>query len=211
MNNQYIYLIITKTHTKFAKCLRIVGGLNYNHSAISLDAELNELYSFSRPQHSAVFLGHLVRETLNRYTLDKDFEVPVVVFQLPVSQNTYAEMREYIKEIMNDDEYMYNLFSVLTYPFTKGFATYKAFNCTEFAAHLLKKMGYPINHPPYQYKPDDFLEILKDYIVFEGDLRAYMQCTDIDENYLKHLSFKEILKNTFAMFKIIGRTYLRKI
>ena len=207
MDKRYIYIVISRTQTKFAQCIRCVGRIKYNHSAIGLDKELKELYAFSRPQHRAIFLGKLVRERLNRYTMNKDCIVPVVVFRLPVSEELYQEIRQYIQQISYDPEYIYNLFSVLTYPVTRGFATYKSFNCTEFAAHILKKMHYPLEQPAYRYKPDDFLEILKDNIIFEGDLRQYMLCKDIDEQYFEPMTFTGILKNFYGVLRIIGRTY----
>ena len=207
MDKKYVYIVISRTQTKFAKCIRCFGKIKYNHSAIGLDADLKELYAFSRPRYRAIFLGRLDRETLNRYTMDKDQAVPVVVFKLPVSSKMYYNIRKYIEEVSYDSEYMYNLFSVLTYPITHGFATYKTFNCTEFVAHLLKTMNYPLDHPAYRYKPDDFLEILKEYIIFDGDLREYMKCDDVDEAYFSHLGLKEVFQNFWAMLRIIGRTY----
>ena len=53
----------------------------------------------------------------------------------------------------------------------------------------------------------DFLEILKDNIIFEGDLRQYMLCKDIDEQYFEPMTFTGILKNFYGVLRIIGRTY----
>ncbi len=207
MNEKNIYLVISRTQTKFARCIRYFGDVKYNHSAIGLDKELKELYAFSRPQHRAIFLGHLVRETLDRYTLKKECSVPVIIFKIPVTETQHQNISDYIHDIACDPEYMYNLFSVLTYPLTQGFSTYKTFNCTEFAAHVLKKLDYPLDQPAYRYKPDDFLDILKDNIVFDGDLREYMLCTDTDAQYFKFMNPKMMCKNFFAMLRIIGRTY----
>lgn len=206
-NSHYIYIIISRTQTKFARLLRMVGGMKYNHSAISLDRELSEMYAFSRPQHRSLFLGKLVRETLDRYTLKKNHKIPVVVFQLPVSLEQYAQIRNLFQQIMLDSEYMYNLFSVLTYPITRGFSTYKSFNCTEFAAHILKILDYPFPQPAYRYKPDDLVHILEPYLIFDGDLRDYMICQDTDEQYFESYNLKMIYHNFCAMCKIIGRTY----
>ena len=206
-NNQYVYIVISRTQTYFARCIRWIGGLEYNHSAIGLDEELKELYAFSRPQHRSVVLGRLVRETLDRYTLRKERSIPVVVFKLPVPQREYDELRQMIYQISEDPEYMYNLFSVLTYPLTRGFSTYKSFNCTEFTAHVLKKLNYPLPEPAYRYKPDDFLNILRTYIVYQGDLRNYMRCQDTDEQYFETYNLRMLWRNFFAMLKIIGRTY----
>ncbi len=207
MDNKHIYIMISKTQTYFAHCIRYFGGIQYNHSSIGLDAELKELYAFSRPQHRAIFLGRLVRETLDRYTLKKERPIPVVVFKLPIKPEEYTELREMIQSISCDPEYLYNLFSVLTYPFTKGFATYKSFNCTEFVAHILKKLNYPLSEPAYRYKPDDFLEILAPYVIFEGDLREYMCCEDTDEQYFEHNNLRMAFRNFFGIIRIIGRTY----
>lgn len=207
MEKRYIYIVITRTQTKFAKSIRLLGHMKYNHSAIGLDEELRELYAFSRPRHKAIFLGRLVRETLNRYTLERDCVIPTAVFRLPVSCEMYYHIRQYIKKVSFDSEYMYNLFSVLTYPFTHGFATYKAFHCTEFVAHILKEMGYPLTLPAYRYRPDDLKELLQEHIIFEGDLKAYMKCQEVDEAYFNHLGIKGNLQNIWALFRIIGRTY----
>ena len=202
-----IYVVISKTQTKFARCIRYLGHLQYNHSALGLDADLNEFYAFSRPQHRAIFRGHLVRETLDRYTLNRNHPVPVVVFQLPVSQEQLERLKENIHKISCDPEYMYNLFSVLTFPFTHGFATHKAYNCTEFVAHTLKELNFPLPKPAYEYRPDDFVKILEEYIIFTGDIRDYMRCTSTDELYFEHYSIRMVYQNFVALLKIIKRTY----
>ena len=63
-----IYLMISQTGTKFAKSIRKIGKQQYNHSSISLDEDLRRTYGFARPQHNAVLMGRLVRESLERYT-----------------------------------------------------------------------------------------------------------------------------------------------
>lgn len=208
--NKAIYVVISRTQTGFAKWIRRIGGLQYNHSALALDAELSELYAFSRPQHHAIFQGRLVRETLNRYTMDGKIGIPVVVFKLPVLNEDYEKLKREIQEISCDSEYIYNLFSVLTYPFTHGFATYKSYNCTEFVAHVLKDMKYPLPKPAYEYRPDDLIEILKPHLIFDGDLRDYMQCHDTDEQYFERYSFGMAYRNFRGILQIIGRTYFRK-
>ena len=208
--NKAIYVVISRTQTGFAKWIRRIGRLEYNHSAIGLDAELRELYAFSRPQHHAIFQARLVRETLNRYTWDGKIGTPVVVFKLPVSKNDYESLQGEITKISCDTEYLYNLFSVLTYPFTHGFETYKSYNCTEFVAHVLQEMKYPLSRPAYEYRPDDLVQILEPYRVFEGDLRDYMQCHDTDEQYFERYSFGMAYRNFRGIMQIIGRTYFHK-
>ena len=209
-NTQFIYVVISKTQTKFARCIRYLGHLEYNHSALGLDADLNDFYAFSRPQHRAIFLGRLVRETLDRYTLKKNRPVPIVVFQLPVSVHQLEHLKETIQKISDDPEYMYNLFSVLFFPFTHGFATYKAYNCTEFVAHTLKELNFPLPKHAHEYRPDDFVKILQEYIIFTGDIRDYMHCKTTDEQYFEGYTPRMIYQNFVALLKIIKRTYFCK-
>ena len=81
MTQRYVYVVISKTATRFGYVLRRVGGVHYNHAAIALDEELKELYSFARKQYHAALIGGLVEETVERYTLRKQTEIPVTVFQ----------------------------------------------------------------------------------------------------------------------------------
>ena len=40
MTQRYVYVVISKTATRFGHVLRRVGGVHYNHAAIALDEEL---------------------------------------------------------------------------------------------------------------------------------------------------------------------------
>ena len=205
-NQQYIYVMISRTQTKFGGFLRKMGRLEYNHSSLGLDANLNELYAFARPQYRGVFLGRLVRETLVRYTLKNENLVPIKIFKLPISHTELSNLREELQTIISDTEYVYNLFSVLTYPVTRGFSVYKAYNCTEFVAYILKKLNFPLEKPAHTYRPDDFSKILEQYIVFAGDIREYMQCASTDEPYFEPNSFRMFFRNLMAFFRIGIRT-----
>ncbi len=210
MNQTNIYVLISRTQTNFARCIRALGKVQYNHSSVALDENFEKLYAFSRPQHRSIFLGRLVRETLDRYLLNKNFAIPVVVFKIPVSTEKYDEIRAYMNEIMGDNEYMYNLFSVMTYPITHGFSVYKTFNCTEFAAYILQKIGLELKKPLHQYKPDDFLTILAPYNFYEGDLKEYMVCKDLDAQYFEPYNWNLIKRNFIGLLRIFRRTYIEK-
>ena len=119
-----VYLMISQTGTKFAKSIRKVGKQQYNHSSIALDADLRRTFGFARPQHNAVLMGKLVRESLERYTLGKDEPVEIVVFKIPVTEEQYNWIKGEIALRLNDKHYMYNLFSVLKTVYNKHGITY---------------------------------------------------------------------------------------
>lgn len=204
-----IYIMISCTNTKFAYCIRKLGRVQYNHAAISLDSDFDQLYAFARPQHNAIFLGKLEKESLKRYTLETEKPVPVVVFRIALSKETYHQVKSRVEQIYNDPEYMYNLFSVLSYPLTRGFETYKAFTCMEFVAYILKSAGLPLEKPNHRYKPDDLLSILSEEIVYEGDIRGCMPVSDRDHGYFNSLTKEITFKSIKAVFELARRLFSR--
>lgn len=201
-----LYLMVSKTSTKFGYLIRKVGELRYNHSAISLDENLHELYSFARTQHNSMFLTGIVLETVSRYTLKKETYVDVAIIKLPVTKEQYELAKKIIYDLYGRDDYLYNLFSVLTYPITKGFATYQSYTCVEFVVHVLSQIGFEFNAPGYYYKPDDLLEIFQDYLYFEGNLLDYCCDEGVDEEYFAPMSFEVAKKSAKCFGKIVKRS-----
>lgn len=200
-----VYIMISQTHTKFARWVRKLGRTNYNHAAISLDAELNQLYAFARPQHNAVLLARLVHENVFRYTLGKYNYVNVVIFRLEVTDEQYEWIEQTIRKILDDHEYIYNLLSVLSYPALRGFSTYKAFSCVEFIMFVLQSLGYEVTRPLYQYKPDDLLEVLGHVVFFRGNLLDYRADSGDEYNYLSPLTFRLMRDSATVLKELLVR------
>lgn len=202
-----VYFMISQTHTRFAWMIRKFGSTQYNHAAISLDPELKELYAFARPRRNAVFLGRLVHEQLFYYSRGKYPCINVVIFKLPVTQRQYDEIRRIVHQVYHDEEYVYNLFSVLTYPLTKGFGVKKAFSCIEFVIYLLVHLGICPAGQLYRYKPDDLLRILEPYTWYTGNLLEYTgQSGPADPEYLAPLSPRLWLRSMLALRTVVWRS-----
>lgn len=210
MNERKIYIVISQTPTRFAKCIRKFGNIKFNHAAISFDKELKQIYAFARPQYYSYLLGHLVKESINSYTLNKDMQLQCMVFELSVSIEEYQTVRALVDTIRNDSEYMYNLFSVLTFPVTKGFEVYKAFTCIEFIVLILQQLGYSIEKPYYAYRPDDLMEILHDYKIYEGDIRGILSKENIDKEYFAPITMEKRVESAVVFCKLCKRSIIRK-
>lgn len=210
MSDKNIYIIISKTNTRFGKMIRAFGGIKYNHASIALDRELSEIYSFARQRHSLVLSGKLVRENISRFTLNIATTVDATIFEVPVTNEQYIKVRKLIEEIYNDREYLYNLFSVLTYPLTKGLSVYKAFTCNEFAMYVLKILGHEVKKPLYQYKPDDLLDILSDRIYYQGNLLEYVKEQTSVTDYFDGIRVCDIKESIMCISKLLFRTLTLK-
>lgn len=203
---KYIYVMLSSTGTNFAKIIRLFGRQTYNHAAVSLDDGMERIYAFARPRHSSVFLGHLVRESLERYTLRRAEPVPVVILKIPVSEEGYTWVRQRIVQMLDNPEYMYNLFSVLTWPLFRGFAVDRAYTCIEFVARLLQHCGYLQEEASCHYRPDDLAAELSQYIVYVGDVRGCMSGDYIDEEYFSHITAPLLYENVKSLLALIVRT-----
>lgn len=204
-----IYIIISKTPTKFAYLIRRLGRVQYNHAAISMDAELKEIYSFARPQYKAVLLARLVHESYEGYTLGKT-EADGVIFELSVTEEEYHWIEETIVQMKDDSEVIYNLFSVLLYPFLKGMETYKAYTCIEFVMFILEHIGYSLEQPKCKYRPDDLLKILNDQEIYKGDIGKYLEQSSRDENYFAPLTKRQILHSVISLWELSKRLIFRR-
>ncbi|MBQ9949544.1 MAG: hypothetical protein IJO93_02355 [Clostridia bacterium] len=210
MENKYIYVMLSQTQTKFARCIRKVGKQKYNHAAIALDDSLSEIYAFARPQHNAIFLGRLVCESVERYTLRRGFPVPVVLLRIPVSEEEHAWIRTTIDTMLENPEYMYNLFSILTYPLFRGFATYKAFTCMEFVTYLLQHSGYLRDKLRFRYTPDELLCDFTPEVVYSGDIRGCLPDIRESDRYFAPVDMKIFLESIKSIFRITGRSLCRR-
>ncbi len=206
MSTNSIYILLSQTQTKFAKAIRKIGKQEYNHAAISLDESFSHVYSFARPQHNAVLLGGLVEESLIRYTLMSDDSVPVAVFKIPVSDENYLKIKEKIKIMKNNPNYMYNLFSVLSYPLTKGFSVNDTFTCVEFVVYIMQGLGFLTDKQSCRYKPDELADELDKYCIYKGDIRGCLPNTDDGTSYFAPFTLKLFCRSVKAFLKLVKRT-----
>lgn len=209
--NYYVYVVLSKTPTGFGRMIRIFGKINYNHASIAFDKELKELYSFARKQQQVPIVAGFVMEYPERFSLKTDIDVNIKIYRIPVTRNQYIMGKERIKQIANDDEYLYNLFSVLLFPFVHGFSTFKAYSCSEFVVHILKYMNINLKDDKKccQYTPEEIGEIFHQYLYFKGNLLDYCSSNDTScEYFFQNPSY---IRATLSSMNIIARLLYRKI
>ncbi len=208
IRNKSIYVMISRTSSGFGRLVRKCGRLRYNHAAISLDDSFEHLYAYARPKHQGLLLAGLVRESLDRYVMKENFDVPIVVFKFDVSEEEYASIDEYIKKSLGNSDYLYNGYSVMTSPIFKGFSVNKSFSCIEFVSFVLIKLGY-LDGKACKYRPDDFLELFSNKIVFKGDIREKVRYIPEHSTYYERLTFREFLLSIKTFFKLTARTFMQ--
>ena len=213
-----IYVVISQTGTGFAKTLRKFGNLQYNHASISLDRDLTEMYGYARKEQYGYFVAGLVRETTDRLLVGAKEDCQVAVFEIPVTDEQYEDVKDIIDIMYDNNKYKYNLFSVLTYPLFGGYSSYNLFTCIEFVMHILKSIGIKLDKPAQKYRPDELLSVLEDNLIYEGGLLQYITVYTKSPNYFNSVSVRLIgasVKNFCIIskrsFGTLGRYLIHKI
>jgi len=70
MGEQYLYIVLTRPNTTISKLIKFIKKDEYTHAAISLDKELEQMYSFGRKHTYNPFIGKFNRKTLTKEYID---------------------------------------------------------------------------------------------------------------------------------------------
>lgn len=212
---RYIYLVFSKTPSRFGRMIRFVSGARFNHVSLAFDKDLSRLYSFGRRKNNMPINAGLVKEYPERFSLNKVDFVEVQIYKIPVTKTQYNMGKLRVKQLICDEKYLYNLFSVLFYPVFKGFYTYKAYTCVEFVLHMLKYMDVNIttDKPSYKYLPDEMLSIIDFPIVFEGNLLEYVECgiNDTGTFFDPMVNYRDHFYATGISVMILSKLAYRKV
>ena len=100
---KYIYVVLSGPPTISGKVIRRITKNNYSHASISLDKDLNEMYSFARFHYQNPIVGGFVHENADNLSLKKDYETFIKVFEIPVTSKQYKSIKnmiEYLRALM---------------------------------------------------------------------------------------------------------------
>lgn len=170
-NDKSIYVIFFSTPFKIGAVIRKFTKNKYNHSAISLDSDFSKVYSFARYNKNNPLYGGFVHESLLRYN-NKGMTAEIKICQIPIAEEDYNDLLNYIKKLSaSKKEYIYNLYSALTYVFEKKVQIKKSYTCVEFVLKILSKycQNLKIDKDKF-YSILDLENILKKYIIYEGKI-----------------------------------------
>jgi hypothetical protein len=207
---RFIYIVLSKTPTRFGVMIRRMIKDEYNHASIAFDEQFRELYSFGRYQYKVPLVAGLVKEYPERFSLLKKTYIQVRVYKIPVTQEQFQKGKRRISQIVNDEDgYLYNLFSVLSFPLTGGFATFKAYSCVEFVTHLLRYMNIPLSEekPEYRFTPEDIRNSLELFLTYEGNLLDYCSASSEEARFfLSHPNYVLAAgKSMYAVARLLYR------
>lgn len=189
MGKYNLYIVLTRTNTVISNLIHIVTNDQYTHAAISLDKELNNMYSFARRNTYNPFVGRFRREDINEGVYKFNENLPGTIIELEVSKEQYEKTKTLLEGFINNsDLYKYNYRGLIYNLLNKPVTTENRFLCSEFVYYILNESGIiDFNISRNLVKPQDFLKV-DGKIVYQGNLREIRPSNN-------RLSIKDIIRS----------------
>ena len=212
-NKEYIYIVLVRALTGLGKFARTFSDYEYTHIAVMLNPRGDDYATFSRKKHFTPFDSGFMHETLDCYAYGKNRGVKLKIYKVPVSPEAKAAIKDYIKEMEEDRDYIFNIYSMATMSLFHGFKIYKAHNCMSFVAYILKLSGaVEMTKPYYKYSIKDMDELLAGHAFRVGYFRK-KQCKT--SGYMDRVCICENVKsfvklNRELIYRIVNQRRLMR-
>lgn len=168
-----IYFVLTYTGTILSKIVKWYTKKEYSHISISLDNELNQMYSFGRLNPYNAFMGGFVHESPYYGTFKRFKNTKSLIFYLEVTEVQYQKIKmqlEYFKR--NKRNFRFNSIGLFAVAFNIKWQKKNSYYCAEFVKYILERAKIE-NTLPEMIKPEDFRTIKNTKKVYEGKLNQY--------------------------------------
>jgi hypothetical protein len=177
MKDKYIYILLTDTGTWFSRLVKIYTKAPYNPTSISLDDNLEELYSFGRKVYHNPLSAGFVKESLNQGVYHYKKNTKCILYKIAISHKQYDEILRKLDEFKcSPKHYRYNLLGVMGIALGKRIIRDNAFTCSQFVASVLTTCGiYAFEKYTELITPEDISKIPQLQIIYEGKLSDYKQ------------------------------------
>lgn len=168
-----IYIVLTHTGTILSQIIKKYTKDEFSHVSISLDVELNEMYSFGRLNPYNAFWAGFVHEYIDKGTFKRFYNTRTTIYSLEITEEQYKKMESNINEIQeNKEKYTFNTLGLFAVGFHKKIKKECSFYCAEFVKYVMENAGIKTGLPEL-VKPEDFKDINGLQEIYSGLLRKY--------------------------------------
>ena len=205
---KYVYVVFSSTQYMIAKFIRAVTNHRYNHVSISLDGNMQRLYSFARRYEDTPFCGGFVVERPERY-LKRNTAATVQICAIPVTDEQYRTIRSHLYLYEEEaDDYVYNYIGALSFVFRRRIALERCHTCVDFATELIGMTSAGIN-PNRFYSIRGLARNLARYKIYEGHFYAPLTLSDIPSPFFTKHSKRFQIRETVRNFVTLGKRYYK--
>lgn len=173
MSNRNIYIVLTYTGTILSKIIKFYTGAEFCHASISLDENLDEMYSFGRINPYNPFIGGFVHEGVNVGTFKRFKNTFAEIYSVTVTDYQYEIIEKIIKNMNNRKSlYRFNIIGLFVSAINLKYKKENCFYCSEFVKYLIDTANIGLILPEI-VKPNDFKYVDSLELKYHGFLRNY--------------------------------------
>ena len=165
-----VYIVLTNTGTFLSRIVNVYTRKEFSHVSISLDENLNYMYSFGRLNAYNPFIGGFVHESPKYGTFKRFKNTKAKIYSIEVDDRVYNEILRNIKKIeMEKNTYKFNIIGLFAVALHLRIKRKKSFYCAEFVKYVLDKTDLELDLPDI-IKPMDFTRMDGLSLIYSGKL-----------------------------------------
>ena len=169
-----IYIIQSCTGTILSNIIKGYTKNIYTHVSLSLDINLNNMYSFGRLNPYNPFWGGFVQESPEYGTFKRFYNTECAIYELEITEEQHKKLLNKIEYFeKNKESYKFNIIGLFMVVANKRRVKKNTFYCAEFVKYILKRSKINIDNLPQIIKPQDFSKLNGLNKIFEGKLQEY--------------------------------------
>ena len=168
-----VYIVLTYTGTLLSKLVKLYTKKEYSHVSISLDENLEKMYSFGRKNPYLILPAGYVHEGVDFGTFKRFKKTKTAIYSLQISDEQYSNLKKNIENFSkNKDSFDFNILGLFFAMFRIKLKREKHLYCAEFVKVVLDESNVVTNLPNC-VRPDDFKYIDGLKLVYTGELQNY--------------------------------------
>ena len=165
-----VYIVLTNTGTFLSRIVNVYTRKEFSHVSISLDENLNYMYSFGRLNPYNPFHGGFIHEAIRKGTFKRFKNTKAKIYSIEVDDRVYNEILRNIKKIeIEKNTYKFNMIGLFTVALHLRIKRKKCFYCAEFVKYVLDKTDLELDLPDI-IKPMDFTRMDGLSLIYSGKL-----------------------------------------
>lgn len=168
-----IYIVLSYSGTFLSRIIKAYTRGEFSHVSISLDENLDRMYSFGRLNpYNPLFAG-FVKEGINFGTFKRFKNTLTEIYSLELTKSQYDKIEKCIENMKESQvSYKFNIVGLIANAFNIKYRSKNSFYCAEFLKYLIEEAGLEMELPEL-IKPMDFRKPEMMKLEYRGLLRLY--------------------------------------
>ena len=171
-----LFIVVSQTNTLTSRIIQFYTRAPFNHISLSLDENLDRMYSFARRNPPRAFPSGFMQESMEKSLFGMMDYVPCQIYKLNVSDNQYNSVMRIIDEFNKiSDDYKFNVLGFVSMILKLKLRRAKRFMCSQFVAYVLSNSEIIDFGKDYSLvTPEDIRTNENLVMVFDGNLKEYV-------------------------------------